>query len=298
MTYQQAMQAVRTALDELLDSARQGDIVPVRLPGQIEAIGELLRQVDDAHHAETGALRNSGGGDAQAIIQENAEFLKVAIHELRTPMTSIRGYGDMLGNPAMGGELSEMQVQLLDVVRTNARHMERLLADVSLLNRLRADRLTVKHKMDVFKNIALRVEKQMRPLASELNRQLEFVLPDGLPILNTDGELLALALGRFVENGLRYSPQGTGRVMLAARADDNRLRIDISDNGTGMTPDEIARLGEVWFRADNDTVRAHKGSGLGVAIAYGVLALLDAEITVSSAPQQGTTFTVWLAGLS
>lgn len=298
MSYEQAMQAARAALDELLDNARSGHIIPVRLPGQIEAIAELLRLVDEAHQAEVDALRRSGGGDAHTVAQENAEFLKVAVHELRTPMTSIRGYSDMLANPALGGELSAMQAQLLDVVRANSRRMESLLADVSIINRLRAGQLNVKSKMDVFKNIALRVEKQARPLADELGRQLAFDVPDGLPILNTDGELLALALAKLVENGLRYSPADGGRVRVGARGEDNRLVIQIGDNGVGMTPDEVVRLGELFFRADNDAVRAHKGSGLGVAIAYQLIALLGGTVSVSSVPQQGTTFTVSLAGLS
>lgn len=293
-----AMDAVKTALATLLEAARTGAIIPVRLPGQIEELQTLLLQAEQQHAEEIEALKNVPGGDAGAVILENADFLRTAIHELRTPMTSIRGYTDMLGNESMGGPLSEMQQNLLKVVRVNARRMEGLLTDMSYLNKLRAGLLRPNNKMDMFKNIAMRAEQATRALAQELDRQIEFDIPQGLPLLNTDGELMALALEKFIENGLRYSPETTGRVTVRGRNENNTLLIDIEDNGCGMTPEEIAQLGTLFYRADNDVVRTYKGSGLGIAIAYQVIALLDGQSAVQSVPGSGTTFTLRFPGMT
>jgi len=296
----EAMDRAKTKLDELLEAAKSGHIIPIRLPGQIEEIIEAVHEADETANAQLVAAKRQKAvtGEAGEIIEENAEFLRTAIHELRTPMTSIRGYADMLHNPAMSGELSDMQDQLLQVIRTNSRRMESLLSDMSYLNKLRSGSLPVNEKMDMFKNIAQMTEKQAAPLADELNRQLEFDIPQGLPLLTTDGEHFAHAMYKMIENALRYSPEGDGKVTVAGRADESTLVVTIADNGIGMTEAEIARLGEMYFRADSDVVRAYKGSGLGIPIAFGLLEAIGAEVSVESTPDVGTTFTIRLKGMA
>jgi signal transduction histidine kinase len=197
----------------------------------------------------------------------------------------------------MAGDLSEMQSQLLQVVRANSKRMEQLLGDMSYINKLRAGILTIAKKLDTFKNIAQMVEKKATPLAQELNRQLELDIPSGLPLLETDGDHLSFALYKLVENGLRYSPEGTGKVTLSARGEGDTVVIKVSDNGVGISPEDLPKVGNIFFRADSDVVRTHKGSGLGVAIAYNVFDLLDGKYSLESTPGQGTTFTIRLKGM-
>jgi signal transduction histidine kinase len=294
----QAMEQARAQLAELIEAARAGTIIPARLAGQLEALEQsLLRAETEADEAEA-ARPVQPADDAQQIIVDNAEFMRTAVHELRTPMTSIRGYADMLSNPAMAGELSDMQNQLLQVIRANSRRMESLLSDMSYINKVRSGTLQVNKKMDMFKNIAQMAEKQLRPLAEELQREFVVDVPQGMPLLTTDGELLAHALVKLAENGLRYSPAQGGRVTISGRGEGERLVITIEDNGIGMTEEEIARLGELFFRSENDIVREHKGSGLGVAIAFGLVKTLGGEIDVTSQPGQGTRFVLTFQSMS
>lgn len=295
MTEQDAMAQARALVDELLEAARKGAIIPVRLPGQVEAIQNALNAADqpavsdDTAQAETPA-------DMQAFLKEQAEFMSIAVHELRVPMTSIRGYADMLNTPGMG-ELNDMQKQFLHTIRTNAKRMETLLTDVSDISKIRGGTLKFGLKMDMFKNIIMRVEKDMMPVAEEMARTLTFDAPQGLPLLNTDGELLAKAIKKMVENALRYTLDD-GVVSVRAEADGNLLRIIIEDNGIGMTPEEIAQLGTLYYRADHDHVRNYKGSGLGIPIAYGIIDLLDGKVVVESQPEQGTRFILTFTGMS
>jgi signal transduction histidine kinase len=212
-------------------------------------------------------------------------------------MTSIRGYSDMLTNPGMVGELSDMQRQLLDVIRANSRRMESLLTDMSYMNRIRGGMVTVNAKMDMFKNISMMVEKKAAPLAEELKRALVFDVPQGLPILNTDADLMSTALLKLIENGLRYSPEGTGEVTVRASADGHTLVITVSDNGVGMTPEEQAHIGEAFYRSDRDVIRAHKGSGLGLPIAIGLTKALGGTFALESTVNQGTTVTLRFEGM-
>lgn len=290
-THDDPLTRARRLVDELLQAARSGAIAPARLPEQLEAIAAALDHIS----AEPAALSPTPS-DRTDYLKEQAAFISTAVHELRIPMTSIRGYADMLNAPNMG-ELNPMQRQFLDVIRANARRMEGLLTDVSDLSKLRGGTLRVSPKLDTFKNIALRVENAMQPLAAELGRTLTFDIPQGLPLLNLDGDLLAKALNKLVENALRYT-RDDGQVTLRASGADDQLQVQVIDNGIGMTPDELAQLGTPYFRSDNEYVRSYKGSGLGIPIAYGIIALLGGSVHVASQPGQGTTFTIVLPGMS
>lgn len=290
-----ALQQARAQLAELLEAARTGAIIPFRLPGQIEAIDALLAQAQEeqAKGSQSAALPQ----DMDEFLKEQAFFVSHAVHELRTPMTSIRGYADMLNMPGMG-ELTEMQHNLLNTIRVNARRMEGLLTDVSDISKIKAGTLRMSPKMDMFKNVAMQVDKQIRPLAEELHRKLEFDIAQGLPILNLDSELLAKALGKLVENALRYIEREDGEVIVRGTAEGNKLRITIQDNGIGMTDDDLRQLGTIYFRSENEFVRSYKGSGLGIPVAYGIIKMLEGTVSVESAPGQGTTFTVTLTGMT
>lgn len=299
-----ALAQAQASLEQLIDAARTGAIIPIRLTGQLEAIRDLLQQAEkDAAQAAQEAAAKAVPADQETFLKEQAGFVSHAVHELRTPMTSIRGYGDMLKSM---GPLNDMQKLAVDTIRTNSRRMESLLTDVSDTAKLKAGVLRTNVKMDMFKNVAQMVEKQAQALTEELGRKLTFDIPQGLPILNVDGDLLAKALYKLVENGLRYS--GTpptddgeakpGEVIVRGAGDGSNLIITVSDNGIGMTPDELDKLGTIYFRSESEYVRSYKGSGLGIPVAYGIIHLLGGTITVISTPGVGTTFTITLTGMS
>ena len=290
---QQALEQARIQLDELIQAAQQGRIIPVRLTGQLQAIGDLLAQAAEPEApAEAEPV-----GDLETYRHDLAEFLRHAFHDLRLPLTSIRGYSDMLGNPAMG-TLTPMQQQFVDVIKINSRRLESLLVDVSDMSKIRGGVLKLSPKMDMFKNIAMVVEKQMRPLADELKRTLTLEIPSGLPILTIDGDMLAKALNKLVENALRYNKPEGGTVTLRAAADGGNLIIFVEDTGIGMTPEQVARLGEPYFRSDDERVLAFKGSGLGTPVAFGIIALLGGMIAVESQPELGTIVAITLPGMT
>jgi signal transduction histidine kinase len=288
-----ALAQARAMLEELTEAAKKGAIIPIRLPGQLE---EILGAMNRAAEGDTGGT-SGGGGDVDALKTELAGILSHGFHDLRLPLTSIRGYSDMLGTPSMG-ELNPMQQQFLATVRVNARRLESLLGDVSDLSKIYLGTLKIAPKMDMFKNIGMMVEKANKTAAEEMGRALTFDIPSGLPILNVDAEILAKALNKLVENSLRYMPAEGGEVRVSAAGDGSTLNIIIQDNGIGMTPEEVSKLGTPYFRGDNEIVLAHKGSGLGTPIAFNLVKLLGGTVNVVSEPGQGSTVTVSLPGMT
>ena len=101
-----------------------------------------------------------------------------------------------------------------------------------------------------------------------------------------------------IENGLRYSPEGEGKVKVAGAKDGSTLVVTISDNGIGIAPEDQAQLGTLYFRSDNDVVRGYKGSGLGIPIAYGIIDMLGGTIDLETEPDNGTTFTIRMPGMA
>lgn len=290
-----ALQDAKTKIKALLEAAQAGSIVPIRLPRQIEEIDQLLQLAEEQQaSALSEAAAQAGPIDLQAYMQEEAAFVGHAVHELNTPLTSIKGYSDMLGSM---GELNDMQKQFLDVIKTNAARMQTLLSDFRYLNKVRKGVLKAEPKMDMFKNISMKLEKELTPLADTLNRKLAFDVPDGLPYVNLDTHLLGIAVTKLVENALRYSkPEGT--VTISALGQDGDLLMKIADEGIGMSADELEQLGTVYFRSERDEVREHKGSGLGIPLAYGLIELIGGTYEVESELDKGTTFTIKVKGMS
>ncbi len=231
----------------------------------------------------------------KAIRNESAEYASLIAHEVRVPLTSVRGYADML-RQGMIGELNDMQRQFVDVIRSNAMRMETLISNINDLSKLRAGRLVLNMKVEMYKNVIMGVEKATRHLADEKGHTLTFETPDGLPTLNVDSTRLTDAIAKLVTNALLYTPQGNGKVTVSAAKEDSALRITIADNGIGMSVEELARLGGAFWRADHDLVRAEKGHGLGFAVAKGVIELHGGKLWVESAPGVGTTVTFTLPG--
>ncbi|MBW4437038.1 MAG: HAMP domain-containing histidine kinase [Pleurocapsa minor GSE-CHR-MK-17-07R] len=286
-------------VDALLNAAKTGAIIPIRLPGQIEAIQAAISAAKAESsaalaEAEKKAAAAAGGADIEAFQRDQALFFGHAIHELRTPMTSIRGYTDMM--IGMGG-LNDMQKQFMDTVRANAKRLEALMQDVADMNKIRGGTMKMTAKMDMFKNVALVTEKAMQPTADQLGRKLVFDIPQGLPLLNLDSDLLARALNKLVENALRYHEKEGGEVTVKATTDGNTLVVTVTDNGIGITPEDMEKLGTVYFRSENELVRSYKGSGLGVPVAMGLAKLLGGTVTISSEAGKGTTATMRIPGM-
>lgn len=290
-----AFEQARQLLDELIAAANAGAIIPVRLPGQLATIREALDAAEQEAKAASAATVTDAGFDKDAWMKEQAYFIGHAIHELRTPMTSIRGYSDMLGSM---GVLNDMQKQFVETIRVNSRRMETLMQDVADMNKLRTNSLKIGSKMDMFKNIAMAVEKTMTPLAAQLERTLSFDIPSGLPLLNTDGELLARAINKLVENALRYQDADDDHtVTVTGAAEGNTLVITVADHGFGITADDFQKLGTVYFRSEDERVREYKGSGLGIPVAFGIVKTLGGDIRLHSEPDRGTMATIRITGM-
>lgn len=266
------------------------------------AEGELRQELDAIDRLLEEAAQTNGADEVaelrarlDEVVQTTAKFTSVMVHEIRIPLTSIKGYTDMLAKH-VAGPLNEMQQQFAETVRSNVSRMESLVADVSDASKLYAGRIKLDPKLETYKNIAQKVEKDVAELAAAREQTLTFETPNGLPLLNVDGERLAQALRKLVTNAIQYTPEGGEITVKAEAVNGGRLKVSVIDNGIGMAPDELAHVGERFWRSEDERVREVKGHGLGLPIAIGLIELMNGEFFFTSERDKGSTFGFVLPG--
>jgi signal transduction histidine kinase len=268
-----------------------------------QAGDDLASKLAELDQLLAAAQQRGAGQDANDLRQRldemiatNAQFTSVMVHEIRVPMTSIRGYADMLSKNVVG-ELNDMQMQFVETIRSNVIRMEHLVSDISDISKLKSGRLHFTAKMDMYKNIAMQAEKENAELAAAHNHTFTFETPDGLPLLNLDSTRLTQALNKLIVNALQYTPDG-GQITVRAENVDGKLKVAVIDTGVGMAADEQTHVGELFWRADNDLVRSFKGHGLGLPITMGFVEQLGGEFFFESEPDKGSTFGFIVPGMS
>ena len=266
--------------------------------------GDAGGQLTEAMTAIERAMKQGEGQDAEALREqieadkvENSEFVSVMVHEIRKPMTSIRGYSDMLGKNVMG-ELNEMQSQFVETIRNNVISMEALVSDVSDISKMQSGRITPQPKMEMFKNVVMKLEKDFAEVAENRGIPLVFDVPQGLPLLNIDGTRLEQALKKLLDNALKYTPDNGGEVRLSAEGLGDKLRITVRDHGVGISESDQKHLGELFFRGDQELVTQTKGYGMGLPIVMGCMELIGGELSWQSEVGEGSTFEVTLPAMS
>lgn len=220
--------------------------------------------------------------------QAKSEFVSVVAHELRTPMTSIKGYADMLLQ-GMCGPLTPQQEQFVNTMRNNVVRMQILVSDLQDISRIETGHMRLELK-PVRLHDALRDALQATQAQIESrSQQLTVKVPDNLPQVKADPSRLTQILINLLSNAYKYTPEG-GQISVQAWQQDGFVHCSVSDTGIGIAPEEQAKLFTKFFRSENPAVREMPGTGLGLCIVKNLVELQGGQITVESQLGKGTTF--------
>ena len=218
-----------------------------------------------------------------------SKFVSIVSHELRLPMTSIRGYTDLL-RQGMVGPITDQQMQFLNIIRANVERMTVLVSDLSDISRIETGRLKVQAETlavaDVVREMLASIKGQIEAKGQILNVSL----PAGLPPVRADKSRLIQILSNLLSNAHKYSPAGA-TLNLTAEAHAPHVRVSLSDTGYGITPEDQNKLFSQFFRSDDPNIREQTGWGLGLHITKRLIELMGGQIIVTSEPGQGSTFT-------
>jgi signal transduction histidine kinase len=220
------------------------------------------------------------------------EFVTVVTHELRSPLTSIAGYLDLLLEEE-GREGAEAREAYLQIVKRNADRLLELINDLLDLARLEAGKLELKRLPLDLEGLIQEVSGVLHPQIEGKGQHLHLDLAAPLPAVTGDPERLTQILLNLVSNAHKYTPQG-GSITIATRAERAGVCIAVQDTGIGLASEEQQQLFTKFFRAQHPLVREAAGTGLGLAIARALVELHGGTLTVVSTPGQGSTFNVTL----
>jgi signal transduction histidine kinase len=216
------------------------------------------------------------------------QFIAAASHELRTPITSIRGYIEMHLDGEVG-DISEAQRKNLEVVQRNAAQLGELIDDLLTLSSANQQgRVTLVTERCDLATILGEVASELRPQAAESNISLNKTCEGDLTI-NADPTRVRRIFLNIISNAIKFSRPG-GTVTVEAVRNGKSASVSIEDRGIGIAPDDLPRLGQRFFRAE--TARDTYGTGLGLSIANELIAMHDGNMTIASKVGTGSTFTV------
>ncbi|GAB4539011.1 MAG: hypothetical protein Fur002_03450 [Anaerolineales bacterium] len=298
---------VTTSSQKILPGAHTQISIPIRR--ETSVIGLLhLESVSDSlvdiafltrltDHAAIAISNAQLYGEVERANASKSEFVAFVAHELKNPMTSIKGYTDLMAAGSVG-PINEMQSNFLNTIKTNVERMSTLVSDLNDNSKLEAGRLRLDYK-------AVEVAPLIDETARSLKRQIEdkkqtigIVLPEKMPLIWADRVRVIQVLVNLLSNSYKYTPEG-GHLELGAEESANHwdangaarvVHIWVKDNGLGMTPEDQKKLFNKFFRSEDSEARKSPGTGLGLHITKSLVELQGGKIWFESEFRAGTTF--------
>ena len=221
------------------------------------------------------------------------EFFSNASHELKTPLTAIRGYAELLQS-GMASD-TNMQKEFLGRIHSEVEEMTSLINDILMISRLETKELMPTKEMLCVKSVAEEVKKTLKPLADENNVSLEIHCCDDFVYM--DRSHLQGILSNLMGNAVKYNRLG-GFVQTDIIMDSTSLSIRVEDNGIGIAKEDQKRIFERFYRVDKGRSKRVAGTGLGLSIVKHVTEFYGGCVSVESQSGVGSTFLVQLPAAS
>ncbi|MEM9021091.1 MAG: ATP-binding protein [Planctomycetota bacterium] len=215
------------------------------------------------------------------------DFVARATHELRTPLTNIRLYVETAQDE--GERDATLRGECLNVISRESQRLERLVGEMLSVSEIEAGTQEIKHDDVRLDTVFNELESDYAAKSRDKRITLGFDLPPKLPVIQGDREKLDIVLQNLVGNALKYTPEG-GQVTVLVEVSATELVVEISDTGIGISEDDLPKVFEKFYRANDARLGDITGSGLGLALAQEIVRLHGGELTASSALNEGSTF--------
>jgi signal transduction histidine kinase len=237
-----------------------------------QRIGRVCVLRDVTHFKELDALKS--------------EFVSTVSHDLRSPLTLMRGYATML---EMVGDLNQQQTGYVRKIVIGVESMSRLINNLLDLGRIEADIGLQLEKLSI-RDIVEEVTETLRLQATQKRINLHVEIPrTTTPLIDADRALLHQAIYNLVENAIKYTPERKDVWVKVMTRQDN-MRIIVEDSGIGISPVDQPRLFERFYRSANREAKKERGTGLGLAIVKSIAERHNGRVWVESQLGQGSSF--------
>ena len=222
-----------------------------------------------------------------------SEFVTNVSHELRTPMTSIKGYADILLLGAIG-QLTPEQAKFVEVIKTNADRLSLLVNDLLDISRIESGKMDLTMQSCDMGDVVREVAETLKGRIEQENKPMTILadVPPGLPPIWGDRKRVTQVVVNLADNAFNYTHAG-GVITIRAQADveQDEIRVEVTDTGVGIPPEDQPRLFDRFYRGEDALVLATAGTGLGLPIARQLAEMHRGRLwLVSSEAGQGSTF--------
>jgi signal transduction histidine kinase len=281
--------SMRRPLQELVEAS--GRLAAGDLETRVKIGGLSETATLGAAFNEMAAELQRRAGERDQLETMKDEFVLTASHELRSPLTSVQGFAELL--MLERDKLSSKQADTVEIILDNTRHLVRLLNDLLDLARSDAGRLTIKPAPTGVAPLVEDAVRTMRSQTEAAHQALHSEIQRGLPEVSVDRDRIRQVLVNLLTNAHEYSPEGATIEVTATRR-DAAVEIAVRDNGPGMAEDQLEHIFERFTRGDAGLTQHVGGTGLGLAISKSLVELHGGTIGADSAPGRGSTFRVLL----
>jgi two-component system phosphate regulon sensor histidine kinase PhoR len=225
--------------------------------------------------------------DMRQLQQMRTEFVSNVSHELKTPLTSIKGYVETLLETKPDQEIYQ---NFLEIIADETNRLELLIDDILNLSKIESGVAELEEKVDLTQ-VMNNLLSLLNPKAEEAGIDLKLLLEDDLPLISGNYNQLSRLMINLVDNAIKYTEAG-GEVIVRAQVKESRLVIVVEDNGLGIPNKDLARIFERFYRVDKGRSRQLGGTGLGLSIVKHIVENHQGQIRVESELERGTKFII------
>jgi signal transduction histidine kinase len=277
--------SMRRPLEELVDAS--GRLAAGDRSARVEVGGLSETATLGAAFNEMAAELELEASHRDQLDRLKDEFVLTASHELRSPLTSVQGFAELL--MLERDSLTAKQVETVEIILDNCRHLTHLLNDLLDLARSDAGRLSIRPQPTAVAPLVDDAVRTMRAQTESANQTLTQQVAAQLPKLNIEADRIRQVLVNLLTNAHEYSPEGAF-IEVTARAVGTEVEIAVTDNGPGIPESQLEHIFERFTRGDAGLTQRVGGTGLGLAISKSLVELHGGTIAVESEPGVGSTF--------
>ena len=220
------------------------------------------------------------------------KFITFVSHQLQSPLGAVQQYLDVLRHQS-GEDIPERYSQWVERSSKKIADMLQIINDWLTISKVEGGQLATERKPVSWQELAREVVESFADTAGDSQVTLHHELPADLPPVIGDATGLRMLLSNLVANAVKYNRPG-GAVSIAAEADQGAVKLSVTDTGVGIAPEEHERVFEEFYRVKGKDTTGRRGTGMGLPICKKIAEELGGEITLSSRPGEGSTFTVVL----
>ncbi len=220
-------------------------------------------------------------------------FLASVSHELRTPLNAIIGFADILKSEVFGTCTDPRQKEYAELIGQSGNHLLSVVNAILDVSKIESGNYLIEPEPFVFADALEMCHSMMILQAKAKGLTVDRDIDPAVGEICADRRAVQQILINLVSNAVKFTPNG-GNIKISADLKDERLRIHVSDTGIGISADDLDRIGEPFMQVQTDYTRQYEGTGLGLSLVKGLVALHEGEMSIDSAPGLGTTVSISL----